>query len=71
MRNKQNFIKELKKLVDDFISGWLLLNAKEDMRIEKDLKKMEKESNSETITKSVNSDTYDPIEYDIHIKEKE
>ena len=69
--NEQDFIKEVRKLVDDFISEWLLLNAKEDMRIERDLKEMEKESNSKTATESVNDDSYDPIEYDLKCQEKE
>ena len=66
--NEQDFIRGVKKIVDDFISEWLLLNAKEDMRIGRDLKEMERES--KTTTESVNDDNHDPIFYDLYVKEK-
>jgi len=69
--NDQDFIREVKNLIDRLTSEWMYLNSERDKEIERDLKAMKKGSNSETITKSVDSDTYDPISYDLHIKEKE
>lgn len=71
--DNNDFIREVKNLIDRFVAEWLVLNAKRKMEIAKDLEEMEKENAKDFLERKreevLTSDEI--LEFDLKHKERD